>query len=142
MLCIALLRPHFDYVCCAWYPNLNEKLKTKILITQNKCICFCLKLDKRHHIPSKEFESINWLPAYKRVHQYINTITFKFVNNACPYYLNDMYEFAPRCRIDSRSKFTKLKVPFWKTNLGQKGLSYLDPSLWNNLPGSLKKTSF
>ena len=27
MLCNALIQPHFDYACCAWYPNLNAKLK-------------------------------------------------------------------------------------------------------------------
>ena len=55
MLCNAIIQPHFDYACSAWYPNLNEKLKKKIQIAQNNCIWFCLKLDKRHHISSKEF---------------------------------------------------------------------------------------
>ena len=27
MLCNALIQPHFDYACSAWYPNLNVKLK-------------------------------------------------------------------------------------------------------------------
>ena len=31
MLCNALIPPHLNYACFAWYPNLNEKLKTKIL---------------------------------------------------------------------------------------------------------------
>ena len=110
-------------------------------ITQNKCIRFCLKLEKRHHISSKEIESINWLAVNKRVHQCINSITFKFVNNAYPHYLNGVYEYDPQCRIESISIFAKLKVPFWKTNMGRNGLSYIDPPLWNNLPGSLKKTT-
>ena len=25
MLCNALIQPHFDYACSAWYPNLNKK---------------------------------------------------------------------------------------------------------------------
>ena len=29
-----------------------------------------------------------WLPVYKRVHQSINAIIFKFVKNPCPYYLH------------------------------------------------------
>ena len=99
------------------------------------------KLDKRHYISSKEFESINWLPVYKRVHQCINAITFKFVNNACPHYLNEVYEYAPLCRIESRRNFAKLKFSFRKTNMEQKDLSYIGPSLWNNLPGGTKKTT-
>ena len=50
MLCNALIQPHFDYACSAWYPNLNAKLKRKLQIMQNKCIRFCLKLDKMHHL--------------------------------------------------------------------------------------------
>ena len=109
--------------------NLNKKLKMKVQIAQNKCIRFCQKLDKRYHISNKEFESINWLPVNKRVHQCINAITFKFVNNACPHYLNEVYEYTPQCRIESRRNFPKLKAPFRKTNMGQNGLSYTGPSL-------------
>ena len=87
MLCNALIRPHFDYACPAWYSNLNEKTKKKIQIMQNKCIRFCFKLDKMHHISEEEFRLINWLPTSKRVDQYINTIIYNFVNNTCPYYL-------------------------------------------------------
>ena len=56
MLCNALIQPHFDYACsaCYFHEKLNEKLKKKIQITQNKCIRFFLKVDKRHHIFSKE----------------------------------------------------------------------------------------
>ena len=39
MLCNALIQPHFDYACTAWYPNLTEKKKKKkkkIQIMQNK----------------------------------------------------------------------------------------------------------
>ena len=63
VLCNALIHPNFDYACSACYPNLNEKTKKKI---QNKCIRFCLKLDKIHHISEEEFRLINWLPASKR----------------------------------------------------------------------------
>ena len=129
MLCNAIVQPHFDYAYSEWYPNFNEKLTKKIQIAQNKCIRFCLKLAKRHHISSKEFESINWLPVYKRVHQCLNAITLKFVNNVSPHYLNEVSEYALQCIIDSRSNFAKLKVPFRKTNMGQKGFSYISPSL-------------
>ena len=75
MLSNALIQSHFDYTCSAWYPNLTEILKK---IAENKCICFCLKLVKKHHnISWQKFQSINWLPVYKRVHWCINVIKFK-----------------------------------------------------------------
>ena len=59
LLCNALIQPHFDYACSAWYPNLSKKLKNRIQTLQNKCIRFCLQLDKMSHISQKEFETIN-----------------------------------------------------------------------------------
>ena len=87
MLCSALIQPHADYACPAWYPNLTEKAKKKIQIMPNKSIRFCQRLDKMYHIPEEDFRLTNWLPTSKRVEQFMNTITFKFVNTTCPYYL-------------------------------------------------------
>ena len=33
LLCNALIQPHFDYACSAWYPNLIKKLKHRIQTT-------------------------------------------------------------------------------------------------------------
>ena len=41
---------------------------------QNKCIPFCLRLDKMQHISFMEFRLINWLPTEERLHQCINAI--------------------------------------------------------------------
>ena len=141
MFCNALIQPHFDYAYPAWYPNLNEKTKKKKQIMQNKCIRFCLKLDKMHHIAQKEFRLMNWLLTSKMVDQCINTITYNFVNNTGPYYLNVIFEFAPHCRIDTRKNFSKLKNRFRKTNMGQKAISYIGPTICNGLPDSIKKTN-
>ena len=48
LLCNTLIQPHFDYTCSAWYPNLTKKLKHRIQTTQNKCVRFCLQLDKTY----------------------------------------------------------------------------------------------
>ena len=141
MLWNALIQLHFNCACTAWYPNLTEKAKKKIQVMQNKCIRFCLRLDKMQHISLAEFRSINWLPTKERVHQCINAINFKFVNKNYPFYLNEIFEFTPNCRIDTRNSFAKLKHPFRKTNRGQKTLSYIGPSLWNNPPGTIKKAN-
>ena len=48
----------------------------------------------------------------------MNTITFEFVINTCPYYLKEIFEFTPHCRIGARNKFAKLATPLRKTNMG------------------------
>ena len=105
---------------------------------QNRCICFCLKLDKMHHI-FEDFEIINWLPVDQRVQQSLNVTVFKYVNNACPYYMKEIFEYASQGRISSRNNYTRLKVPFRKSTMGQKSLSYIGPSVWNKLPSSMKR---
>ena len=84
------------------------------------------------------YKSINWLPTSKRVDHCINTITYNFVNNVCPYHLNEIFKFAPYCRIGTRNNFSKLKNTFHKTNIRQKAISYIGLSIWNRLPDSIK----
>ena len=70
----ALIQPHFDYASSAWYPNLTQKMESKIQIAQNKCIRYCLQLDKMTHISKRDFETLNWLPFKDRFNQSINSI--------------------------------------------------------------------
>ena len=65
---------------------------------------------------------------------------FKFINGNCPYYLNEVFEFAPEGNISLRNNL-KLKRPFQNTNNDQKALSFIGPSLWNQIPETLKKTN-
>ena len=78
LLCNALIQPHFDYACAAWYPNLNKKYKNKLQVLQNKCICFYLLLDNRDHIGTEHFDKINWLPIDQRFKQCLSTSILKF----------------------------------------------------------------
>ena len=94
-----------------------------------------------YHISKEEFKLINWLPTSKRIDQWINTITYNFVNNTCPQHLNEIFEFAPHCSIGTRNNFSKHKNPFHKTNMGQKAISYTGPSIWNSLPDSFKRAN-
>ena len=76
LLCNALIQPHFDYACAAWYPNLNKKYKNKLQVLQNKCISFCLQLDNRQHIGIEHFDKISWLPIDQRCKQCLSKILF------------------------------------------------------------------
>ena len=138
LLCNALIQPHFDYACSAWYPNLSKKLKNKIQTLQNKCIRFCLQLDEMSHISQKEFETINWLPIKERYNQCVNSIAFKYFDNQCPHYLNDAFMKAPESSLSLRNSYPKLQQPFCKTNTGQNTLSFIGPALWNKVPQKIK----
>ena len=62
---------------------------------------------------------------------------FKFINGNCPYYLNEVFQFAPEGNISLRNNFLKLKR-FRNTNTSQKLLSSIGPSFWNEIPETLK----
>ena len=83
LLSNALIQPHFDYACSAWYPNLTKKIRHRIQTTQNKCMRFYLKLDKLKHISHEEFERLNQLPVAYRFKQCVNSIAFKYFNAQC-----------------------------------------------------------
>ena len=67
----------YEEASSATYPNLTKKLKNRIQTSQNKCIRFCLQLDKMTHISHKEFETLNWLPMIEGSTLSINLIVFK-----------------------------------------------------------------
>ena len=98
LLCNALIQPHFDYALSAWYPNLTKKQKNKIQTTENKCVWYCLQLDKMIHISKNEFEILVtwlfWLPVKDRFKQSINSIFFQYLTKQCPSSLNEVFELA------------------------------------------------
>ena len=102
LLCNAVIQPHFNYACSAWYPSLTKKLKNRIQTSQNKCIRFCLQLDKMTHISHKEFETLNWLPVTERFNQSISSNIFKYVNDQCTNDLNEVFQTAPENNIQTR----------------------------------------
>ena len=106
---------------------------------QNKCVCFCLQLDKMSTISHKEFKDLSQLPVINRFGQCVISIVFKFINGNCPYYLNEVFEFATKGNISLNNHFLKLKQPFHNKNNGQKALSFIGPSFWNQIPETLKK---
>ena len=137
LLCNSLIQPHFDYACTSWYPLINQKLKNKLQTTQNKCIRFCLNLDTRHHIGPNEFRNINWIPTKERVEQRIATSVFKYWNGNTPSYFNEIFVPSPN-RYSTRLQMA-LDIPLRKSNIGQKNLSFLGPSIWNKITSDLKR---
>ena len=134
-----LIQHHFDDICTAWYPNLSKKLKDKLLFTQNKCIRYCLKLQSRKHISNEHFHNLNWPPVNQSFKQCVTSTVFKFVQNKCPAYMNEVFRPAENIRINTRNSFLKLNQPFRKTSTRQKGLSYIGPAIWNRISEIFKK---
>ena len=141
LLCNALIQPHFDYACLAWQPNLNQNLKNKLQIMQNKCIRFCLSLGNMAHIGLSEFEKINWLNINDRLMQCICSAVFNFFKGNSPKFMSEIFKIAHASNIDTRHSYLRLSLPKRKTNMGLKTLSYLGAQQWNKLTNELKGCS-
>ena len=139
LLCNALIQPHFDYACAAWYPNLNKRVVKKSNLSK-QMLRFCLKLKNRDHVGVKEFREINWLPTKERFKQCVCANIFKFFNNMSPAYTSELYKPFNHGHNTQRSNCT-LQLPHRNTSYGHKALSFLGPKLWNNLPDKIKFSS-
>ena len=136
----ALIQPHFNYASSVWYPSLNKKFKTKLQILQNKCIRFCLQLDNKAHVRKTEFKQINWLPVNYRFRQCLAAANvFKFFDDKCPLYIRDVFHKPCISQASTRNSNMKLSQPFRRTKNGQHYISFLAPSIWNNLPNEAKR---
>ena len=71
-----------------------------------------MQLDKLKHISHEEFERFNQLPVTCRFKQCVNSIVFKYFNEQCPNYLNEVFDVATESNLQLRSSFQKLKCPF------------------------------
>ena len=133
LLCNAIIQPHFDYACSVWYPNLNKKFKTTLQTLQYKCVRFCL------HIGITEFKKINWLPVDYRFRQCLAANVFKFFDDIYPLYMKDVFDKSCMSQASTRNSTMKLSQPLRRTSYGQNCISFLAPSVWNNLPNELKR---
>ena len=91
------------------------------------------------HISQNAFEKLIWLPISNRINQCVLSTTFKFVNDICPNYLNEVFQWAAESNRTLRNDYRKLKHPFRNTTAGQNLLSFLGPTKWNKLSESTKK---
>ena len=92
-------------------------------------------------ISVKEFLELNWLNVHERYLQFIVSDIFKFYNNQCPDYFNEVCYPADDNGVATRCCNKKLKLPFRKLKLGIQSLSYVGCSTWNKLPNNVKTTT-
>ena len=112
LLCYSSIQIHFDYTCISWYPLISQKMRSKLQVSQNKCIRFCLKLNSGQHIGAKEFKEINWLPTKERAEQRIATKVFNYWKGTSPLYVNEL--FVPSRNTYNTRSHMALDIPLKK----------------------------
>ena len=89
-----------------------------------------LGLKCREYVSNEHFEKLNWPPINQRFKQCVTSTVFKFVQNKCPAYMNEVSRSAENLRINTRNSYLKLNHPFRKTNTRKNSLSSIKPAIW------------
>ena len=85
--------------------------------------------------------SLYWLPVKYRVHFSICLLTYKALHEEQPVYLRSLIAISlPSCSLRSNRGIT-LSIPRINTNTGARAFSSCAPSLWNNLPLSVRSAA-
>ena len=90
---------------------------------------------------SKEFLQLHWLNVHERYLQFIVSYIFKFENDRCSDYFDELFCPVGENGVIVRYSNKKLKLPFQKTKVGIQSLSYVGTNTLNNLPDNLKSAT-
>ena len=82
--------------------------------------------------------SLHWLPVKYRVHFKICLLTYKALHEEHPVYLHSVIATSLPSRSLRSNRGITLSIPRIKTNTGARAFSSCAPSLWNNLPLSVR----
>ena len=112
LLCSALVNPHFEYACNAWYRSVNAKVKHKLQTAQNKMIISLPNYGCRRHIGFFDFKKSNCLDINARVDYVSFNLMFNICNNVAPSYMRDINRISHRhntCQSDSAYVVSRVK---------------------------------
>ena len=85
--------------------------------------------------------SLHWLPVKYRVHFKICLLTYKALHEEQPVYLRSLIAISLPSRSLRSNRGITLSIPRIKTNTGARAFSSCAPSLWNNLPLSVRSAT-
>ena len=136
-LVCALVSPHLDYANSLYY-GLPEYLLDRLQRVQNAAAR--LVIGANRFASSKALlKSLHWLPVRARIQYKIAVLGYRCINGCAPSYLCDLITKYVPIRALRSSHSNDLCVPKIKCNrYGRRSFMSAAPSVWNQLPLSLK----
>ena len=128
----ALVISHLDY-CNGLYYGINSHLLRQLQTIQNRACRVILGLKKRDSV-DEHLQSLHWLKVNERIEFKILLIVFKSLIGKAPTYIDKLITYDS----SSGSRTLSLKIPPVQSNIGSRSFSVCGPSLWNQLPQSVK----
>ena len=139
LLATALLSSCLDYCNSLLYGIADIDL-TRLQRVQNQLAHLVTKSPPfTHSIPL--LRSLHWLPVKFRILFKINLLIYKTLRERQPVYLHSMLAASIPSRSVRSNNDNSLSVPRVKTNIGARAFHSCAPSLWNELPLSVRSAS-
>ena len=136
MLASALVSSHLDY-CNSLLYGIADMDVTKLQQVQNWLARIVTKSPPfTRSVPL--LRSLHWLPVKFRILFKISLLTYKTIHERQPVYIHSMLAVSLPSHSPRSSKGISLSVPRVKTNSGARAFHSCAPSLWNNLPLSIR----
>ena len=138
LLCTALIQPHIDYCCSAWYGGLTVSMKNRLDTIQRKMVRFVQGMDFRDHVGSQELLKLSWLSIPDRITYFRMIHLFKICNKTAPSYLLSRFTFVSQTHShNTRGSEHNFQLSR-DLALAQNSFSFLASKEWNALPPELK----
>ena len=139
LLANALVSSRFDY-CNSLFSGIAETDLTKLQRVLNRLAHVVTKSPPfTRSVPL--LRSLYWLPVKYRVHFKICLLTYKVLYEEQPVYLRSLIAISLPSRSLRSNRGITLSIPRIKTNTGVRAFSSCAPSLWNNLPLSVRSAT-
>ena len=136
-----LVTSKLDYANCLLY-GVNKVSLHRLQIVQNSEARVILKIRKYDHV-SRARQELHWLPIQHWIAFSILTHVSKVLHGLAPTCITDLISLAQPARLTRSSKNFNIafpvKVP--KNSYGKQAFVHAAPTLWNNLPVSIRSSN-
>jgi hypothetical protein len=134
----AFVTARLDY-CNSLLSGMPKSAISKLQRVQNMAAKMVTRMKKFDHV-TPILKYLHWLPIEYRIQFKVLLLAFRAMNGIAPQYLTDMISIHQPRRLLRNSHALELNIPQSRLrSAGDRTFSFQAASLWNKLPGDIRK---